>query len=47
MIEMADRYLIAGGLCSRGTGVVVVAGTPPNRSASTNLLKLHTVGGDR
>ena len=46
MIEMADRYLVAGGLCSRGMGVVVVAGTPPNRSASTNLFKLHTVGGD-
>ncbi len=47
MIDMADRYLVAGGFCSRETGVVVVAGTPPNRSASTNLLKLHTVGGDR
>jgi pyruvate kinase len=47
MIEMADRYLVAKGLCSRGTGVVVVAGTPPNHGASTNLLKLHTVGGDR
>jgi pyruvate kinase len=43
MIEMADRYLVDMGLCSSGTGVVVVAGTPPNRGASTNLLKLHTI----
>lgn len=44
MIEMADRYLADWGICSPGAGVVVVAGTPPNRSASTNLLKLHTIG---
>jgi pyruvate kinase len=47
MIEMADRYLVEGGLCPKGTGVVVVAGTPPNRSASTNLLKLHSLGSAR
>jgi len=46
MVEMADRYLVQGGFCSTGAGVVVVAGTPPNRSASTNLLKLHVVGED-
>lgn len=44
MIEMADRYLVEGGVCEAGRGVVVVAGTPPNQSASTNLLKLHTLG---
>jgi pyruvate kinase len=44
MIEMADHYLEQGGVCAPGQGAVVVAGTPPNRKASTNLLKLHTIG---
>jgi len=44
MIEMADRYLADGGFCTPGAGVVIVAGTSPNRSASTNLLELHTIG---
>ncbi len=45
MIEFADRYLADHGVCSAGEGVVIVAGTPPNRSASTNLMKLQTIGG--
>lgn len=44
MIESADRYLAENGVCVAGEGVVIVAGTPPNRSASTNLMKLQTIG---
>jgi len=44
MIAAADRHLRQAGLCSEGTRVVMVAGTPPNRRASTNLMKIHVVG---
>ncbi len=44
MIEYAERYLVARGLVAGGEGLVMVAGIPPNRRASTNLMKLHTVG---
>jgi len=44
MIDLADRYLAEHELCAMEEGVVMVAGTPPNRSASTNLMKLHTIG---
>ena len=27
-----------------GEGVVMAAGIPPNQSASTNIMKLHSVG---
>ncbi len=44
MIAAADRHLQEAGLCVRGTRAVMVAGTPPNRRASTNLMKIHVVG---
>ena len=34
------------GLAALGETVAMVAGIPPNRQASTNLLKLHVVAGD-
>ncbi len=44
MIASAEKYLEKSGICERGDGVVMVAGVPPNKQASTNLMKLHTVG---
>jgi pyruvate kinase len=44
MIDAADAHLVQEGICSVGTPVVMVAGTPPNRRASTNLMKIHVVG---
>ena len=44
MIDLADAYLLDHEVCRIGEGVVIVAGTPPNRRASTNLMKLHTIG---
>ncbi len=44
MIAYAEEYLREAGLAEPGEGVVMVAGIPPNRRASTNLMKLHQVG---
>jgi len=44
MIASAETELLRRGLVSRGDGLVMVAGVPPNQSASTNLMKLHEVG---
>ncbi|MGI9667355.1 MAG: pyruvate kinase [Acidimicrobiia bacterium] len=44
MIDVAERRLAELGLVEHGDGVVMVAGVPPNKSASTNLMKLHVVG---
>ncbi|MDH5371633.1 MAG: pyruvate kinase [Acidimicrobiia bacterium] len=44
MIAWAEKHLERTGICEDGEGVVMVAGIPPNRQASTNLMKLHVVG---
>lgn len=44
MISHAETELIRRGIAANGDGVVMVAGIPPNQSASTNLMKLHVVG---
>lgn len=44
MIAAAEKFLEKQGICERGDGVVMVAGVPPNQQASTNLMKLHTIG---
>jgi pyruvate kinase len=44
MIEYAEQNLVAAGIVKPGDGVVLAAGIPPNQSASTNLMKLHSVG---
>ncbi len=44
MISNAEDLLLEAGLVEFGDGLVMVAGIPPNQSASTNLLKLHEVG---
>jgi len=44
MIAAAETELLRRGLVEKGDGLVMVAGVPPNQSASTNLMKLHEVG---
>jgi len=44
MIATAERILLERGLVAPGDRVAMAAGVPPNQDASTNLLKLHTVG---
>lgn len=44
MINYAEQNLVASGILQPGDGAVMAAGIPPNQSASTNLMKLHTVG---
>lgn len=44
MFAAAEKYLEKEGICERGEGVVMVAGSPPNVGAYTNLIKLHMVG---
>jgi pyruvate kinase len=44
MIAAAEKFLEREKLSKRGDTVVMVAGIPPNRQASTNLLKVHVIG---
>jgi pyruvate kinase len=44
MIATAEAALLRMDTCTVGEGVVMVAGIPPNQRASTNLMKLHTIG---
>jgi pyruvate kinase len=44
MIAHAERALVELGIATPGDRVAMAAGIPPNRRASTNLLKLHLIG---
>ncbi len=44
MFAAAEKHLEKEGVCERGEGVVMIAGTPPNTQAKTNLVKLHVIG---
>ena len=44
MIGYAERNLRDADIVHVGEGVVMAAGIPPNRAASTNLMKLHSIG---
>jgi pyruvate kinase len=44
MLMFAERYLLDRGIVHSGDTTVMVAGTPPNLRASTNLMKVHRVG---
>jgi pyruvate kinase len=46
MLRTVDQRLLDDGLAERGESVVIVAGVPPNRRASTNLMKLHRIGAE-
>jgi pyruvate kinase len=43
MLHMAERRLVAEGVCAAGETVIMVAGIPPNRRNSTNFMKLHQI----
>jgi pyruvate kinase len=45
MIAHAEELLLQRDLVSPGEWVAMIAGIPPNQQSSTNLLKLHVVGG--
>ena len=44
MFDQVDTTVLEEGLCKAGDEVVVVAGTPPGVSGSTNTLRVHKVG---
>jgi pyruvate kinase len=44
MMSQVDETLLAKGLAKVGDEVVIVAGTPPGVSGSTNTLRVHRVG---
>ena len=44
MILYAEHQLLEEGIVKKGDGVVMAAGIPPNQAASTNLMKLHSIG---
>ena len=44
MIEHAEVSLLELGIVKAGDGVVIAAGIPPNQAATTNLMKLHSIG---
>lgn len=44
MIEHAEQNLLELGIVKPGDGVVIAAGIPPNQAATTNLMKLHSIG---
>ena len=44
MIEHAETSLLELGIVQPGDGVVIAAGIPPNQAATTNLMKLHSIG---
>lgn len=44
VFNQVDTTVMAEGLCKLGDEVVVVAGTPPGVSGSTNTLRVHKVG---
>jgi pyruvate kinase len=44
MISHAEEDLIRRGIAKAGDGVVMIAGVPPNKRSSTNLMKLHVIG---
>ena len=45
MILQCERVLLDHRMAAPGDWVAMAAGIPPNRQSSTNLLKLHVVGG--
>ena len=44
MLKLANDFLITEKKYNKGDKVVVVAGTPPNVEAATNLIRVHRIG---
>jgi pyruvate kinase len=47
MLQSMERTLVESGKVKAGDGVIFVAGQPPNQRGSTNMLKLHRIGGGK
>ena len=45
MLALMDRVMVESGHLQRGQLVVFVAGQPVGRPGTTNLMKLHRIGG--
>ncbi|GAA1919511.1 pyruvate kinase [Streptomyces sodiiphilus] len=45
MADQMDRLLLSSGRCRRGEVVVMTAGSPPGVAGTTNLVRVHRVGG--
>jgi pyruvate kinase len=45
MLQNMERILVESGKVKPGDGVIFVAGQPVNQRGSTNMLKLHRIGG--
>lgn len=46
MVALVDQALLELGRGGRGDPVVIVAGAPAGTPGSTNLLRVHRLGGD-
>lgn len=44
MVELVDKELQKQGVAQTGEEVVIVAGMPPGRSGSTNMVRIHRIG---
>ena len=44
MVREVERQLLHFGRAREGDHVVIVAGTPPGRRGTTNMLKVHRIG---
>ena len=46
MVRLVDEYLLSIGTYSKGDTMVIVAGTPPGVSGTTNTIHVHQLGED-
>jgi pyruvate kinase len=46
MVRAVDNALLSISRLSEGDLVIIVAGSPPNTSGSTNLVRAHRIGRD-
>ena len=44
MLKSANDFLVKEKKYNKGDKVIVVAGTPPNVEAATNLIRVHNLG---
>ena len=45
MVDQVDETLLRMGRCEKGDVVVITAGSPPGVSGSTNMVRVHHIGG--
>ncbi|MDO5747152.1 MAG: pyruvate kinase [Actinomycetaceae bacterium] len=44
MVDVVDEQLQKHGIVKEGEDVIIVAGMPPGRSGSTNMIRIHEIG---